>query len=274
MNKFSLTLALGTGLVLGVAAPSARAAGLTATTQPTAATSGSQPITTADISASTFNSLFTPVAGLAPQTSSVDFLGAKGAGTLTSQVFVDPGAGPGGANLYAYAYQVSTNNVNDSGGQPVHINAASWQFNATPTGTTIFGNTSPVFGATITDGPIKGFATPVAAAGGAGPAPSSLTWTPGSVTGSVLANFNVGAQGQLNGGDTSAIFTVLSTQAPSTTFSFAGVLSSIPQNGAPLVYDPTPGPISPIPSPEPTTVLAWAGMAGAVALVRRRRRKV
>jgi MYXO-CTERM domain-containing protein len=273
MNKFSLTLALGTGLVLGVAAPSARAAGLT-TTPPTTTTSGSQPITTADISAATFNSLFTPVAGVAPQTSTVNFFGAAGAGTLTSQVFVDPGAGPGGANLYAYAYQVSTNNVNDSGGQPVHINAASWQFNATPTGTTVFGNTSPVFGATISNAAIGSFATPTAAAGGTPPAPSSLTWTPGSVTGSVLANFNVGAQGQLNGGDTSAIFTVLSTQAPSSTFSFAGVLSSIPQTSLNGVIAPLAGPISPIPSPEPTTVLAWAGMAGAVALVRRRRRKV
>jgi MYXO-CTERM domain-containing protein len=192
---------------------------------------------------------------------------------LTSQVFVDQGAGPGGANLYAYAYQVSTNNVNDAGGQPAHINTTSFQFNATPTGTTVGGSTTPVFGYTIADAKVGAFGTPTAAAGGAAPAPSSFTWTPGSVTGSILANFNVGSQGQLNGGDTSAVFTVLSTQAPSANLSFAGVLSSIPQTSLNGVIVPVAGPISPIPSPEPTTVLAWAGMAGAVALVRRRRRK-
>jgi MYXO-CTERM domain-containing protein len=272
MNKFKLAIALGTGLVLGVAAPTVHAAGITTTTT---TSTGSQPITTADLSASTFNSLFTPVAGVAPQTSTIDFYGAKGAGTLTSQVFVDQGAGPGGANLYAYAYQISSNKgVNDAGGQPTHINAASWQFNATPTATLVgAGNsTNPVFGYTI-QGAVGSLGTPTSAAGGAVPMPSSLTWTPGSVTGSVLANFNVGPQGQLNGGDTSATFAVLSTQAPSTTFSFAGVLSSIPQTSLNGVLAPTAGPISPIPSPEPTTVLAWAGMAGAVALVRRRRRK-
>jgi hypothetical protein len=217
--------------------------------------------------------MFTPVVGVAPQTSTIDFFGAKGSGTLTSQVFVDPGAGPGGANLYAYAYQLSTNNVNDAGGQPVHINAAAFQFNATPTETTAGGSTTPVFGYTISNGSVGAFGTPVATAGGAAPEPSSLTWTPGKVTGSVLANFNVGPQGQLNGGDTSSVFAILSTQAPSSTLTYAGVLSSIPQQSLNGVIVPTAGPISPIPSPEPTTVLAWAGMAGAVAFVRHRRKK-
>jgi hypothetical protein len=38
------------------------------------------------------------------------------------------------------------------------------------------------------------------------------------------------------------------------------------------VYAPQNGVIAPIPVPEPATFLAWAGMAGAVALVRRVRK--
>ena len=48
MNKFTYALALGAGLVLSLAAPNAQAAPIV------------QSLTTADMSAAQFNSLFTP----------------------------------------------------------------------------------------------------------------------------------------------------------------------------------------------------------------------
>ncbi|HEY2157371.1 MAG TPA: hypothetical protein VGH33_17215, partial [Isosphaeraceae bacterium] len=104
--------------------------------------------------------------------------------------------------------------------------------------------------------------------------PSSLSWQPGSTIGSIRASYvdPMTSTGPLTPGETSATFVVLSTQPPATNFQYAGVLSSSPQQGAPAVFAPTAGTVSPIPIPEPATVLAWAGMAGAVALARRARK--
>jgi hypothetical protein len=54
---------------------------------------------------------------------------------------------------------------------------------------------------------------------------------------------------------------------------FVNITSNTPQTGAmTAVYAANGTVISPSPVPEPATILAWAGMAGAVALVRRVRR--
>jgi hypothetical protein len=265
MKKFSLALALGAGLTLGVAAPSAVRA---------AATSA-QTITTANMSSAEFSRLFSPSTS-ATQSSTVDFFNESGAsGTLRSQVFVggkSTADGIDATGLYAYAYQVSTNNVTDKNGQPIHISSAEFQFNSTPAGTTFGTGGNTVFGYTIADGKVGDLPTPASASGGAGSAPASLTWQPGSVTGSVLANFNTSSSAPLSGVDTSATFVVLSTQPPSSNLTSAGVLSALSQTSVNLVNTPTSGSISPIPIPEPTTVLAWAGMAGAVVFVRRARK--
>jgi hypothetical protein len=263
MNKFSLALALGTGLTLGAAAPAARASATG--TQP----STIQTLSAANMSAAEFNALFKP--DTAAQNSTIDFNGAPGSGILSSQVFAggkDAATGTDATGLYAYAYQVAVNNVTNAQGEPTHIDGASWQFNATPTGTGLAG-AGTNFAYTIKDGAVGGLTAPTAD----GSAPS-LSWQPGTTIGSIRANF-VDPTTQappLTPGETSATFVVLSTQPPASNFQYAGVLSSNPQTGAPAVFSPSAGAISPIPIPEPTTVLAWAGMAGAVVLARRTRK--
>lgn len=269
MNKFSLALALGTGLGLGALAPAARASSITSSA---AAAPELQTLSTATMSASEFSSLFKPVTGA--QTSTIDFSGAPGAGTLTSQVFAGGSANGANANgLYAYAYQVSLNNTTNASGEPVHVDGSSWQFNATPTGSNLTGAAGPSYAYQITNGAVGGLAAPTVTAGGSAVAPT-LSWQSGQNIGSVLATFANGTSGSspLTAGETSATFVVLSSQPPSSNFQYAGVLSSNPQTSAPAVFSPTAGAISPVPIPEPTTVLAWAGMAGAVVLARRARK--
>ena len=257
---------MGTGLTLGAIAPAARAS---ATGTQTAEVPTIQTLTAANMSAAEFNALFKPTTGA--QTSTIDFNGAPNSGTLSSQVFTggkDAANGVDATGLYAYAYQVAVNNVTNAQGEPTHVDGASWQFNATPTGSSL-GSSVTNFAYTVKDGAVGGLAAPTAD----GTAPN-LSWQPGTTIGSIRANFVDPATGAgpLTPGETSATFVVLSTQPPATNFQLAGVLSSNPQTGAPAVFAPSAGTISPIPIPEPTTVLAWAGMAGGVVLARRTRK--
>ena len=259
MNKLSLAFALGTGLALATA-PAARAAA-SATTAPEI-----QTLSAGSMTAAEFNALFKPDTKV--QTSTIDFAGATGAGTLSSQVFAGGKAnGEDATGLYAYAYQVSLNNTNNASGEPVHLDGTSWQFNATPTGSNLTG-TGTDYAYTV-NGAVGGLAAPTT-----GSASPTLSWQSGKNIGSILATYANGSTeaAPLGAGATSATFVVLSTQPPSTNFQFAGVLSSDPQTSAPAVFSPSAGSISPIPIPEPATVLAWAGMAGAVMLVRRTRK--
>jgi hypothetical protein len=265
MNKLSLALALGTGLALATT-PAARAISVGTTPTTATVTPEIQTHTAGNMSASEFNALFKP--DTAVQTSTIDFSGAPGAGTLTSQVFTGTSAnGVDATGLYAYAYQVSMNNTNNASGEPVHLDGTSWQFNATPTGSNLTGTGTDF--AYLVNGPIGGLGTPTT-----GSASPTLSWQSGKNIGSILATYANGTTeaAPLGAGATSATFVVLSTQPPSTNFQFAGVLSSDPQTSAPAVFSPSAGSISPIPIPEPATVLAWAGMAGAVALARRTRK--
>ena len=123
----------------------------------------------------------------------------------------------------------------------------------------------------VNDGTIGGL-TPLAN----GIVPDSLSFqvngTGTSTTGTLRANFVNPATDvpPLNPGDNSATFVVISNQPFSQ--SFVNVTSATPQTGAlTAVYAPD-GTVSPSPVPEPSTILAWAGMAGAVALVRRVRK--
>ena len=197
---------------------------------------------------------------------------------MTSQVFAggkDAASGKDATGLYAYAYQVTTNNVTNAQGEKTHIDAGSWQFNATPQGTSFTGTASPVYSYNIKDGAVGSFATPTAAMTGMTARTPSISWQPGMQIGSIRSNFVDASSGSgpLIPGDTSATFVVLSTQPPAANFQYAGILSSNPQQGASAVYSPTAGAISPVPVPEPATLLAWAGIAGAAGLVRRNRKK-
>jgi hypothetical protein len=258
MNKFTLVLALGTGLTLGWAVPSAQADPII------------QTLPTPEMTSAQFNSLFQPIANAPPITSTFQFYGAQVSGVMQSQVFQGTGAAAG---LYAYAYQLGVNNVNDANGEPVHVDSASFQFNATPVGTNFLNQSKPAFAYVITDGSVGGLNLPQAAPSGTIQAPTVLSWQPGDKIGVIRAQY-VDPDTQappLNGGAHSATFVVMSNQPFTQQFvNLGGAEPTV--GGLTAVYSATGGSISPVPVPEPATVLAWAGMAAAVVLVRRVRK--
>jgi hypothetical protein len=259
MKRFTLAAALGTGLTLGLAAPAANAAPTTI-----------QSLSTQSLSASAFNADFTPYNSA--QSSPFQFAGgpvdASGnpvnAGMIESQVFKGTGAFSG---LYAYAYQVSVNPLNDATGNPVYVDSTSYRFNATPVAVDVNGAGQKAYGAVITGGSVGGLTLP------GSQTPTSLTWQPGQNTGYVRAQYtDPSSQTQPVTGANSATFVLFSTALPSPTSPTVNVGSGVATTTVPVAYSASGGPIGPVPVPEPATVLAWAGMAGAVALVRRHRR--
>jgi hypothetical protein len=259
MNKFLLSLALATGLSIGLASPSARAATI-------------QSLDTQKMSADQFSSLFQPMSGAPAITSTFKYLGAPVSGVMESQVFQGVGAAAG---LYAYAYQLGVNNVTDADGNPVNVQSASWKFNATPVGTNFLNLDHPVYSYAISDGPVGSLSLPKAAAGQTILTPAQLSWETGGNVGSLVASFVNPSQQvpALNAGGNSATFVII-TNKPFTQ-QFVNIQSPNPvdpQSALTTTYAATGGTIQPVPVPEPTTVLAWAGMAGAVTLVRRFRK--
>ncbi len=256
MNKFTYALALGTGLVLSLAAPNVEASAIV------------QSLDTANLSASTFNSLFTAVTPVLNQ--SYGFINTGTAGNVDSQVFKGTGAEAG---LYAYAYQFSVNNATDSSTQqPTSVNSASMLFNATPVVTNITGSNAGAY--TITDGAIGGLAKPVAATGNTVQTPSQIAWQPGTTAGSLTyqyLNATTGA-GPLAAGATGGTIVVLSTQPFSQQNVFVSMQNPEPQNTYPVAYSPTAGSIDQVPAPEPATILAWTSVLAALAVGNRFRR--
>jgi hypothetical protein len=256
MNKFMLAFALGTGLTLSLAAPSAQADPMIQTLMPDT------------VSASTFNSLFQPITNAPALSQPFQLANAGGdgqtAGTINSEVFQGTGAAQG---LYAYAYQVAVlpSAIDSTNSSPMHVDGTSFLFNGNPISTSVLGPNSSSF--LVSDGTIGGL-TPLAN----GIVPNSLSFQVNgsgtSATGTLRSNFVNPANdvAPLNPGDNSATFVVISNQPFSQ--SFVNVTSATPQTGAlTAVYAPD-GTVYPSPVPEPSTILAWAGMAGAVVLVR------
>lgn len=250
---------LAAGLALGLAAPAVKADPIIQSLGPT------------NLSASAFNAAFQPIADSPAQMSNIEFQGAAASGIMESQVFQGTGAQQG---LYAYAYQIAVNtNGVTSTGDAAHVDSASWHFNATPVGTdlTNLGHNSLSY--VVTDGQIGGLSLPTQTGpGGTFQVPAELSWQSQANSGVLRAKFEDASGGApaLGAGANSATFVVISTQPP--TQVFANLQSADPQTNLPSVYAPSTGSTQPIPIPEPTTVLAWAGMAGAVALVRRVRK--
>jgi hypothetical protein len=256
MNKFTFALALGAGLVLILAGPSARASAI-------------QDLGSQSLTADQFNSNFTPVTGVSVLSNPFSFLNTPSpAGTVQSQVFQGTGADAG---LYAYAYQVDVNNVKDATLQPIGVNSTAMYFNATPTPASIGGSTTaPVF---VVNGAIGGL-NATTTTSGAFTVPSHVYWQPGTSTGSLTFQYldSNSNTGPLMAGTNSGTVVVLSTQPPSSSQLYVSLQSPDPQNGYPQVYSPQTGTISSVPAPEPATILAWTGMIGALALARRVRR--
>ncbi len=254
MKKITYALALGAGLVLSLAGPSAHASPIV------------QQLSTPTMTAAEFNSLFQPISGAAPILSSYQFMNTPGpTGMVESQVFQGSGAAAG---LYAYAYQIAVNPVSDTSGQPTSVNSASLTFNATPTPAAFAPGATPSATYVIKNGTIGGINLPQAAPGSVIQTPTSVAWMPGTKTGALTFQYLDAAQntGPLQAGSNSATVVVLSTQPyvneP------VSLQNANPQIAYPTAYAAQGGTIQEVPVPEPTAVLAWAGMIGAAALVR------
>lgn len=252
MKKFALALALGTGL----AASNAHA--------DITPTQTFQNLGTKSIDAATFNSLYTPVnqAVLSP----FKFADSgSDSGLIESQVFKYSGTGTGNP-LYAYAYQVGVN-ATPSGGDPAHVDSLSFKFNATGL-TTDTVHSTPTYGYMISGGKVgdlnlAGTQTP-----------TSLTFQPDKTTGYIRAQY-VDADTNITpigAGANSATFVLFSNQPPSTTLPTVNVGGAEATVSLQKAYVPQSGNIEPAPVPEPATLLAWAGMLGAVAVARKARK--
>ncbi len=255
MKTFTKTLALATGLTLGLAAPFAQADAITS-------------LTTADLPSATFNSLFQPISSDPVMSSPFKYESSSSSGNVVSQAFQGMGAASG---LYAYAYQYNLNKVTDSDNALVDLKGASWKFNSTPVLSDFTGTGTKVGAYTITDGAIGGIGAPPIGA----QKPTELLWAPNTTSGSLLATyFDKDHQiAALQGGDHSATFVVLTNQPP--TQKFVSILGSNPidpSSSLTTTVSPQDGLIQPAPVPEPATILAWAGMMGGIALVRRVRK--
>jgi hypothetical protein len=257
MNKITYALALGAGLVLSLAGPSVHAAPIV------------QQLATPTMTSAQFASLFDPIPGVAPLKSSYQFMGTSTTGLVESQVFKGKD-GTLGSGLYAYAYQVAVNNVADVNGQSTSVNSASLQFNATPVPANFTNPNSPGSATyVIKDGQVGSLDLPQAAPGGTVVAPTSVAWMPGTKTGALTFQYLDATKntGPLPAGGNSATIVVLTNQAYTT--QPVSLQNANPQITYPAAYSATGGEIHEVPVPEPATVLAWAGMIGAVALVHR-----
>jgi hypothetical protein len=254
MTKFTYAIALGAGLVASLAAPAVQAGPIV------------QSLTTANLSAAQFDNLFTPVTTVLSQNYSFENTGT--AGVVQSQVFQGTGAEQG---VYAYAYQFKVNNATDvTTGEPTSVNSVSMLFNATPVATSLTGassSTNP--GAyVITNGTIGSLSASVAPSGSSVQSPSQIVWQPGTTTGSLTFQYLNPATGAgpLAAGATSGTIVVLSTQPYSQQNVFVSLQNPEPQNGYPVAWSPTKGPIEEVPAPEPATVLAWASVIAALTV--------
>lgn len=265
MNKLNLALAL---TLAAVAAPSARAASLTP-----------QTLSTPELTASQFGALFDPKSDAMASTYQFVGYGDSPTGVIHSQVFQGKD-GTAAAGLFAYAYQVGVANVSstDPNAVPAHVNSASWQFDATPIKTAFTtdssGNPIDAYAYIVKNGSIGGLVPPAPGTGMEIQAPAALSWRPDSSKkfGSITATFAGDDTNPLPAGADSATLVVI-TKQPYTT-DFAGILSDKPTTGSfPKVYTATGGEVNPVPIPEPSTILAWAGLLAGGAVARRVRRQ-
>jgi hypothetical protein len=263
MNKFTFRLALGAGLVLCLALPTAQAS-------PVGQQTVVQQLATPSMLVSEFNSLFQPISGAAPILSSYQFLNTPSTGMVESQVFAGKGAATG---LYAYAYQIAVNNVSDSNGQPTSVNSASLTFNGTPVPASFTAGSTPSAVYVVSDGQVGGINLPKAAPDSVIQTPSSVAWMPGAKTGALTFQYldATSNTGPLQAGADSATVVVLTNQ-PYTTQPVS-LQNANPEITYPTAYSAQGGTIQEVPVPEPATALAWAGMIGAVALVKIVRRQ-
>jgi len=278
MNKLTLALVLGTGVSLSMAVTTSAVANPMEADKPLPTVPQNQTLPTTEMTAATFNSLFKPIEGLGVLENSYQLLGDSVSGTVRSQVFEGYGAAVG---KYAYAYQVSVASPTTGGTAGAgHVDSLSYRFNDTPEMTSFVstkGVPQDVYGYTVSGGAIGGLLGP-AKDGELLQKPASLSWISNKVNGALRVHF-VDPDTKtppLDAGSTSAALVVISDaplpepSAPKT--EFVNLQSDRPTTNLTAVYAASGGNIDAVPIPEPSTVLAWTGMIGALALVRRVRK--
>ncbi len=254
MNKISYALAMGAGLALAQAASAAPIV---------------QQLDSPELSASTFSSLFKPIADAPPITADYRFMNTPVTGVVQSQVFEGTGAAAG---LYAYAYQFGVNDVSDGNGQSTSVNSATLTFNSTPSRADLLGAGGPGSAVyVVKDGQVGSLSLPAAAPGSVVQAPSSIAWLPGQKTGALAFQYLDAAKetDPLGAGATSGAIVVLTTEKWNR--QPVSLQNANPQITYPSAYSSEGGPIQEVPVPEPAAVLGWAGALAAVAIAKARR---
>jgi len=267
MNKLTSAVVVGIGWACALLVSPVQADPIIQTINPT------------QLTVSQFNNLFQPISNAPVMTSTYNLYGYTGAsdtGVMQSQVFQGV-AGTVAEGLYAYAYQIGVNSgVTTSSGVPAHVDSASFVFNGTPVGSDFTNAGKSSYAYVVNNGQVGGLNLPQATAGGVIQLPSTLSWEPSASTntGVIRAQYVDPKLGTpaLTAGANSATFVLISTQ-PFTTQP-VNLGSSVPTvGGLTQVYAADGGQIQPIPIPEPATLLSWAGVVGAIALVHQRRRR-
>ena len=235
-------------------------------------------LTSSQITADQFGSWYKPAAVDSKYTGFLERpfnLPAAGInGMVRSEVFEGLPGTPA-AGTYAYTYQVSSlpNNkvqIND-------LEGVRFDFNSTPQSTgPLNGQQTHYLQVTGNTGALANFKAPSLVSGGGFDAPAALNFrvlqdAEGQLTqGSLTANFTAG----LTPGQNSSIFAVVSKEAPEKLVTVnvrGGEFVDPTSTSKPQVWVADNDGRIVIPVPEPAAFLAWAGMLGAVAAVRRYR---
>ena len=154
---------------------------------------------------------------------------------------------------------------------PIHVDSASFQFNATPLGSDLPARARRPTATWSPNGQVGGLNL------SGTQAPTTLSWQPDADDrrrSGRSTSTRPRRPGRSAAGTNSATFVLLSTQLPCRRLeadrSTSAAAPRRPPSRSPT--RPPPARSSRSPSPEPATLLAWAGMAGAVALVLRFRK--
>lgn len=267
MKTFKLAQVLGAALALATAAPNAVRAEAMPNSGDGAATSpqfANEVLTPAQ-----FNNLFSIETDVL--TSGFQFVNSPVSGTVRSQVFKGKD-GTAAAGLYAYAYQVSSNPVPqaasaDGNKQLNDFDGIAFRFNATPIMTNFTGKDTRSY---LVNGPVGGLVQPSLNSSEQFMSVAGLNYQAilddkkNPISGSLTAAFTP----TLTPDKTSATFVVITKEKPDgkTTVNLRSIDAT---TSVTEVYKTAKGEIIPNPVPEPTTIVAWAGMLGAVAVARK-----
>ena len=225
MNKFTYALALGAGLVLSLAAPNAQADPIVQTLTPT------------PMSASQFNSLYTPSTTVL--TSSYDFMNTPNAGVVESQVFTGTRRGGGHVRLRLSVRRQQRHGHVDPAAHQRQQRVDAVQRDPGRHRLHAHGHEHVCLRGDQRSG--RRHQPARRRAGNVVQTPSSIAWLPGSTTGSLTFQYlnPTTNTGPLAAGALSGTIVVISTQP--FTQQYVSVQNPEPQTLYPKAYSPTAG---------------------------------